>query len=1234
MKLKRHLLISLSAILLMIVFALSPFATPIWISLASQFVDGLKIDNPSGSLFADLRADTVRFSGQGIDLSVSEFHINHQWTCLLSREACIETLSAQHISLTVAASGSDSSSESSAAQRVVLPVAVTLNELLVKHFTVNLPDKTALALDDLFIRGKAKDSAIELTTLSVSALDIALAVTQSNGAATSEPTGVKFDAMQLPLDIELNDLSLANISVTQSKTSLLPVLSLQGELAASAQRIDISALNLSSEKGQLGVNGWLALQDNLPLNLQLSATADLSDYDPQLQRNTVESTIHGSLADLDIVLFLQSLTNAKATLSANLTDPDLPFSAQLDWEAFSYRNDDMTAEIHQGNLTASGITQRITSTVETGISATTVPSTLITASAVVAGNQINIQALDLELLDGTASLQGLLDLNAQPHFVGELTLSHVNPGLQWPDYVANINGTAVLEVSGLDNQGRITLPRFGFGGHFRDVPLAVGGDLVAALSGNIQQVNMELVNGSNLVSLHGQADVSSANGIINLNADIQADDLYHAQPYVGGQVSGSVAISNKVSAPKVNTDLRLSYLDSQWGFIDTLRLQGILDAAQVQDSQFRVEAENLTLQSVLIESVSASLNGSQQEHDFTIDMSAGDVQLYQRWQGEAEGSRWLGQLVEADVKTPAGKFSPDRTVLVDIDTSAPSATWSEHCWRAGQSAFCIAKSQFHQSQADWLVNATDIAFLPWANWLFTQNPIVDTLSTLSFSSSGKWQAENGIYATTELHFSPSTWTLNADNPLSVNVDELRANVLLDNDQVQLSSSLQGPLLGSLSSDITLTPAQDTYQTKGNVDIAQLDLALLAPLQKELDTLEGVLNGRLLVDGTLTRPNVNGQLSFDKGAIHHSPSKLVFSDIQSTLLFKGQALQLEGTFAHPDGVGDLAGSVSWQNAVTADMTLNADQLTFHFDPLVNATLSPHLSLGYRNNTLDINGDVVVDKAAFVIDSLPETAISPSADTVIIEEQQTKQEGLMVNLDINVMVDPQKLGSVSFDAFGLTTQVQGELALTQSQGLLNSNGQMSLNQGKFKAYGQNLLIREGMIQFNGPLEQPFLNVEAIRDPAYTNDNVIAGLRITGPAEEPEVTVFSEPDMAQDVALYYLLTGSSPGNQQSEESNVLLTNLLLSYGLKGSDSLSTRVGNSLGIENLQFTTTGQGEQTMLTVSGYLAPGLQVRYGVGVFDSAPEVALRYEWMPRLYLEAVSGISNALDLYYTFTRD
>ena len=131
---------------------------------------------------------------------------------------------------------------------------------------------------------------------------------------------------------------------------------------------------------------------------------------------------------------------------------------------------------------------------------------------------------------------------------------------------------------------------------------------------------------------------------------------------------------------------------------------------------------------------------------------------------------------------------------------------------------------------------------------------------------------------------------------------------------------------------------------------------------------------------------------------------------------------------------------------------------------------------------------------------------------------KETGRPLALSLQVNIDPSKANDVKLDAFGLTTDIQGSLSMEQMDAKLTGNGDLNLVNGRYQAYGQDLIIRKGEILFSGPLDRPTLDIEAIRDPEKTADDVIAGIRVTGQAEQPDIEVFSNPTKEQSEALSY--------------------------------------------------------------------------------------------------------------------
>ncbi|WP_256739891.1 translocation/assembly module TamB domain-containing protein, partial [Cronobacter sakazakii] len=221
------------------------------------------------------------------------------------------------------------------------------------------------------------------------------------------------------------------------------------------------------------------------------------------------------------------------------------------------------------------------------------------------------------------------------------------------------------------------------------------------------------------------------------------------------------------------------------------------------------------------------------------------------------------------------------------------------------------------------------------------------------------------------------------------------------------------------------------------------------------------------------------------------------------------------------------------------------------------------------------------------------------------------------------------NVRIDAFGLKARLTGDLKVAQDKQGLGLNGQINIPEGRFHAYGQDLLVRKGELLFSGPPDRPLLNIEAIRNPDATENDVIAGVRVTGETDEPKVEVFSDPAMSQQEALSYLLRGQGLESGQSDSD--AMTSMLIGLGVAQSGQVVGKIGETFGVSNLALDTEGVGDSSQVVVSGYVLPGLQVKYGVGIFDSLATLTLRYRLMPKLYLEAVSGVDQALDVLYQF---
>ena len=95
-----------------------------------------------------------------------------------------------------------------------------------------------------------------------------------------------------------------------------------------------------------------------------------------------------------------------------------------------------------------------------------------------------------------------------------------------------------------------------------------------------------------------------------------------------------------------------------------------------------------------------------------------------------------------------------------------------------------------------------------------------------------------------------------------------------------------------------------------------------------------------------------------------------------------------------------------------------------------------------------------------------------------------------------------------------------------------------------------------------------------------------------------------------------------------------MLLGLGLGSTTGLVNALVGAFGVQNVQVGASGSGDETQVSVQGYLTRRIRISYGYGVFNAVGEFKVRYEFMRRLYAEFVSSVDQAADLIYSFEFD
>ncbi len=112
-------------------------------------------------------------------------------------------------------------------------------------------------------------------------------------------------------------------------------------------------------------------------------------------------------------------------------------------------------------------------------------------------------------------------------------------------------------------------------------------------------------------------------------------------------------------------------------------------------------------------------------------------------------------------------------------------------------------------------------------------------------------------------------------------------------------------------------------------------------------------------------------------------------------------------------------------------------------------------------------------------------------------------------------------LTFSGRGLETGLRGEVRVRNGAGGFTGRGELRTVNGTYFAYGQRLVIDPGRLIFDGPLDNPALDIIALR----RNLQVEAGVAVTGTVRVPIITLVVESPGARQREALVARAGPGP-------------------------------------------------------------------------------------------------------------
>lgn len=1172
-------------------------------------VPGLAVEAFKGTLGGRWSATRLSWQQDGITLDVESPLLEWSPGCLMRRTLCIDELASDSVRLDLPPSQSDDDAGPISLPELRLPLALEVGQVRIGRFTLDGDDQ--LQQLDLVARWQA--DGLQLERLSLRRDELAVELKGSLMPEGNWPLSVQ-GSLQLPAPGEMPwKLALKADGDLQGTLKLLADSSgylhghLDGELRPLAENLPASA--------RLRADGFKAsadLPDTLTLNqVELTAKGDLKDGYALLGKAALPGD--GGAVTLDLAGRVdargadiqQLLLTGDPQQTLNVQgrvdwQQELAIDSRLQWREFPWQRlfpqeQPPPVELQQLDADLRYAKARYEGQFDARLKG---PAGDFSLGSPVTGDLASVSLADLQFKAGQGRAQGQvkIDFADGVGWDSTLALSELDPSYWLAELPGKLAGR--LQSKGAWREQRLELNAdLDIKGQLRGQPALLKAKAEGAGERWLLSA-LQVRLGDNRIEGQGQLDQK-----LSGHLDLALNRLGQLWPKLFGKVQGRLDLAGTLQVPQGKLALSGARIGQGDNRLDTLKLDAQLDGAQ--RGRVQLQVDGLAAGDNEFGMLTAEGSGDRVRQQLVLDLKGPMLDVLLALDGKLDSGNWRGRLARGQVQAGGQDWLLEAPARLERLADG-KLNFGAHCWRSGQASLCGGEQRLMlEPKLDYRLRDFPLASL--ARWLpedFAWQGELNADLKLDLPASGPngritLDAGRGVLRLKE----EEHWV---DFPYQ----RLRLDSTLRPQRIDSQLSFQGQGLGELQLDARIDPRPAHKPLSGQFRLDGLDLSVLRPFVPQVEELAGRLQGAGSLSGTLQAPYVLGNLRLVDGRMGGGDLPMSFEALGLDARIAGENMELTGQWRSGEqGQGSLSGNLAWARGLDLDLALRGSRLPLVVEPYANLEVEPDLHIGLAGDRLAVTGKVLVPRGKIKVRELPPQAVKVSPDARVVGEQESEQQPLQMAMNVGVEVGQDRL---QFSGFGLTADLQGHLKVGDN---LTGNGELVLKNGRYRAYGQRLDLRRARLLFAGPLDQPYLDVEAVR----TVGDVTAGLRLNGRADEPVTQVFSNPAMSQEQALSYLILGR-PMNTSEGDGNAV-GRAALAMGLSGSAPLTSELAQRLGLKDLQLADDG--------ALGQITERLSIRYGLGVVDSTSVVALRYELTKRLYLEAASGLASSLDLFY-----
>ena len=429
---------------------------------------------------------------------------------------------------------------------------------------------------------------------------------------------------------------------------------------------------------------------------------------------------------------------------------------------------------------------------------------------------------------------------------------------------------------------------------------------------------------------------------------------------------------------------------------------------------------------------------------------------------------------------------------------------------------------------------------------------------------------------------------------------------------------------------------------------------LGPLYAFAGMAETPLTGRLDADvalaGAVTAPEARGTARLTDGDFEEDQfgfalrrigveAEFAYTGTETVATLTGQAADAEGDAEAVRLSGDVRIGAE-DSAVDVRVALDDAQLAD--SAALELQADGALALTGPLTDLLFAGTINIDELDAAIPSIETTEGAPeyvAVNVVRVDAPERDRVGevadappppLTVALDLAITAN----NAVFVRGRGLDSEWRIDMTVGGTNAAPVLGGEVALLEGTFDFAGREFAITEGFVDFQGgDAINPRLNVQA----EYETDEVTAIVRVTGPAQDPEIELTSNPPRPQEDVMALILFGKQPSDLTALES-LQIANAIAKLSGKsplggGGPGITDKLRSGLGLDALSLG-VGEDGNANVGVGKYVTDDLYVSARQSAGEVGTEVIVTYEFTDELTVEGVTRPDGAQGVSANYRLD